>query len=175
MFLYLYLRNENMGTNGDSSDLSEQIDLSDNEISGRPVFAASGNNLFIAFFQDNKIKLKFSRDRGENLSPPQDLMTLQGNANFLRINAKDNIAVVVVVEQTNSQMSVKGVSGTLVDGNYVKRECPKRTLEGNIAFNDILDVAIRINDDTSSDDFVFIKNIGGAAVTATGHHPHAPT
>lgn len=164
-----------MGTNGNFSDIAEQIDLSDNEISGKPVFAASGKNLFIAFFEDKKIKLKYSRDNGENLSPPQDLMTLQGNADFLRINSKDNIAVIVVVEETNSKMSVKGVSGTLVDGNYVKRECPQRPLEGNITFNDILDVAIRINDDTSSDDFVFIKNREGVAVTATGHHPHAPT
>ena len=41
--------------------------------------------------------------------------------------------------------------------------------------NDILDVSIRINDDTSSDDFVFVKSTNGAAVTATGHHPHAPS
>jgi len=164
-----------MSTNGSSSDLSEQIDLSDTEIAGRPVFAASGNNLFVAFFQNNKIKLKYSQDNGASLSPSQDIMALEGNANFLRVNAKDNIAVIVVVEQTNSGMSVKGVSGTLVGGNYVKRECPKRPLQGNITFNDILDVSIRINDDTSSDDFVFVKSTNGAAVTATGHHPHAPS
>jgi len=163
-----------MGTNGDVPNLAEGIDLSDEEMAARPVFAASGSNLFIAFMENEQIFLRYSQDAGASLSAPQELMTLEGNGGFLRINAKDNVAVIVVVEDIDGGLSVKGVTGRLVDGNFNTQECPNRPLQQGITFNDILDVAIRINNDTSSDDFVFVKKTGGATVTATGHHPRAP-
>ena len=157
-------------------DINEQINIEVEETNLNPRFAASCNKLFYTFVENNTIKLRYSEDLGNSFSTKQEIMQLQGPANFLRIAAREDMAVIIALEQTASGIKVKGVTGKIKPPPEVFQftECPTRDLPSGSTFNNIIDVIIRINDDETSDDVVFLKTGAGANVVATGHHPNPP-
>jgi len=163
-----------MGTTGPSRDLNQDILLDPQIISHRPLFAASQTNLFSAFVDNNNILLMCSNDMGGSWTNPVQIMQIEGSLHSLKISAKDNVVVVVALQQTNSGLKMQGITGTLSFPNLNHRQCPVNQLDPNITSNDILDVAIRINDDFTSDDFIIYDTRAGASASVTGHHPHAP-
>ena len=165
-------------------DIDTSILITAGEMNCEPKFAASlaqggNNNLFVAFFQNNKIKLKCSRKGGGFLSRPIDIMSIAGSLKLFKVAARGDVAVAIAIEDTGSGLKVKGVTGTISpDGpsgaKFTHRECPSRILK-DITLSDILDLTIRINNDGTSDDYVFTKATAGANVSHIGHHPRAPT
>lgn len=165
-------------------DINNSIPITPGEMNCEPKFAASlaqggNNNLFVAFFQNNKIRIKCSRKGGGSLSSPIDVMNVTGQLKLFKVAAKGNIAVAIAIEESGSELKVRGVTGTISpDGpsgaKFTHQQCPERKLD-KVKFSDILDLTIRINEDGTSDDYVFTKATAGANVSHIGHHPRAPT
>lgn len=169
-----------------SPDIANLINLDEDGLNRAPKFAASigrgsNNNLFTTYVKNNKVKLRCSARQGNNMSAEVDILTVPGTVKLLKIGAKGDIAVVVAVEDIGTKLVVKGSTGTIstsadpqghVISTFTHQECPSKDLAGN--FSDVLDLAIRINDDGTSDDYVFTKGVGGADVAHVGHHPRAP-
>ena len=171
-----------------TQDIESLIALDDDGLSRQPIFATSigsgtNNNLFIAYAKDNKVKLRCSAVRGNNLTSEIDIMDVPGTVKLLKIGAKGDIAVVVALEETGSgKLRVRGSTGTIVatrDSNddvissFTYRACPEKEFHGRVS--DILDLSIRINDDGTSDDYIFTKGEGGVNVAHLGHHIPAPS
>jgi hypothetical protein len=161
-------------------DLNPSISILAAERALRPVFAASCNNLFMTFVENNRINLRCSPDAGSSLSGKKNLMQVTGSVNYLKIEARDNIAVVAALEQTSSGLQIRGITGTIRTppqdpgeqvADFPHTACTTLPLPG-VSFQDILDLTIRINDDGTSDDFVIIKTGTGTTTAHTGHHPH---
>ncbi len=163
-----------MGTNGPSGDLNRDILLDPQIISRRPIFAASHTNLFSAYVDNNNVLLTCSKDMGGGWTNPVQVMQLEGPLHSLRISSRDNVVVVVALQETNSGLKLQGVTGTFSFPDLNHRACPVNQLDPKITSNDILDVAIRINDDFTSDDFIIYDTKAGASASVTGHHPRAP-
>ena len=161
----------------------KSIPITVGEMNRTPKFAASlgmggKNNLFIAFPETNNIMLKCSIKGGNSMSVPKKIMDIKGNLKLFKIAAKGDIAVTVAVEEIAPDLVVRGATGTIsLDGSSAKftyQACPERVIK-NVKFSDVLDLAIRINDDGTSDDYVFTKSATAANVSHVGHHPHAPS
>jgi hypothetical protein len=161
-------------------DLNPSINLLPAEMALGPKFAVSCKNLFIAFLENGQINLRCSPDAGNSLSGKKNLMQVAGPVEFLRISAREDIAVVAALEQTSTGIQIRGVTGTIRTppqdpseqvADFPHAPCTTIPLPG-VSFQDILDLTIRINDDGTSDDFPIIKTGTGAITAHTGHHPH---
>jgi len=165
-----------------SSDIEPDIPVTPAQQALNPKFAASirgpNNNLFVTFIENNKVKLRCSREGGKNPSALVDLFNVSGRVPILKIASKDNVAVVVAVEDTNPGFKVMGAAGTISpDGTSAKfthQACPVSD-HPTAKISDVLDLSIRINDDGTSDDYVFSKGDTSVNVTHVGHHPGAPS
>lgn len=155
-------------------DINEQINIMPSEWAFNPKFAASCSALFYTFIDNGRVNLRYSEDLGNSFSDRNEIMQLQGPADFLKIAAKDNMAVIVVLEKVNGGIQVRGVTGTITQQGFNFSQCPSRDLPTGSTFNDVKDVLIRINEDGTSDDVVFVQTGAGPNVTRTGHHPHPP-
>jgi len=159
-------------------DLNPSFNVLPAEIALRPVFAVSCSNVFMTFLENNQIKLRCSPDAGNSVSGKKNLMQVSGPVNFLRIEARDDIAVVAALERTSSGLQIRGITGIITPpqdpaevAEFQHTPCSTLALPG-VSFQDILDLIIRINDDGTSDDFVIIKTGTGTTTAHTGHHPH---
>jgi len=182
-----------MGTNGEPEnppslgfpDITDEFPLPGNEINLRPRFAASVgkigdilcNNLFLTYVEEGKIKLGYSLDGGNDMTQPRvDLLNPMGNIRRLEIASRNNIVVVVAIEENEQGLWAIGSTGTLKIGDtgpFIDHlECQPRKLPTNL--DNIVDMTIRINDDGTSDDFIIYRGGAGALTTKVGHHPHAP-
>jgi hypothetical protein len=165
-----------------SRDIESDLPISAAEQALKPKFAASlgrgtNNNLFVTYIENNKVKLRCSRDGGNSPSSKLDLFDVSGRVPMLKIASKGDIAVVVAVEETSGGFKVKGAAGTIspdgASAKFTHRVCPESTHNDNIA--KVLDLSIRINDDGTSDDYVYLQGTSSVNVGHVGHHPSAPS
>ena len=172
-----------MFTLSGNPDIMTSIPITSGEMNRSPRFAASlgtagKNNLFVTFPEGNKIMLKCSIKGGNSMSVPIKIMDLKGNLKLFKIAANGDIAVTVAVEENGPDLVVRGATGTISPAGstakFTHQACPERAIK-NAKFSDVLDLAIRINDDGTSDDYVFTKATNSANVSHVGHHPHAPS
>jgi hypothetical protein len=166
-------------------DIDPQIPLGNAERNGNQ-FAASigtGNNVFTAFLEGNEIKIKCSGRGGRNISQGEKLIDVTGTdrMKLLRIASRGDIAVVVAVIDDGTQTyKIRGSTGTIqvIPGSspptyrFIHQQCPDGQVDRT---SNIYDLAIRINDDGTSDDYIFVKSAQGADVSHVGHHPNAPS
>lgn len=160
-------------------DLHHTIRIPPQERGLHPRFAASCGNLFLTFIENNQVSLRCSPNSGEDLSGKKILMDVSGPVNFLRIAAKDEIAVIAVLEQTAAGLCIRGVTGKIIPprdpgelvADFDHTPCTALELDG-ASFENIMDLAIRINDDGTSDDFVIMRSRDSVTTAHTGHHPH---
>jgi hypothetical protein len=166
-------------------DIDPRITLGNTERAGNQ-FAASigtGNNVFTAFIEGNAIKVKCSGKGGKNISVAEKLIDVSGNEKLklLKVASRGDIAVVVaVIDDGTQEFKVRGSTGKIqtIPGSspptyrFIHQQCPDGKVHRG---SEIYDLAIRINDDGTSDDYIFVKSSQGADVSHVGHHPNAPS